>query len=137
MENTLQDTMVFNKKNAGLKQYLFELPTRVTKLEPVFYLTFNINNIKTDINTVNVALNPKLTEQSDISLVKKYQFNSDGTYIFDNEEFNGYYIEGEMQIMDSDNSTLEKSCFVSITYGNKDEALHFIKGKFKLAENIT
>ncbi|MDA3892172.1 MAG: hypothetical protein PF517_10965 [Salinivirgaceae bacterium] len=135
MEKYQLDTLVKENKSANSTQFKFELPTRVTRLDPVFLLTFNIHSSDNQKNTVDIALNPKLAEQSNnLDLVKHYQFNSDGTFVFKEQLFSNYYLEGEMQLLDSDNSTPETNCFVSITYGNKDTAQHFIKGKFKLTE---
>ncbi len=129
---------ISNIKNMPLKNesYMFELPTRVTKLEPVFFFSFDIDK-KESKKILNVALNPKLSKQSgNTNLVKKFYFDSDNYYRFNNEEFSNYFIEGEIRLLNLNPKFNDKSCFVSITYGNRDEALHFIKGKFKLNEKV-
>jgi len=116
------------------ESYKFELPTQVTKLEPVFLFSFDMD--KSDSKkTLNVTLNPKLSNRlDDTSLVKKFYSDSENYFRFNHEEFNNYFIEGKMQLLNFKSKFSDKSCFVNITYGNRDEALHFIKGKFKLTE---
>lgn len=116
--------------------YTFELPTRVTKLDPVFMFSFDLDEPFADAKTFNVELNPKLSKNSSkLDLIKKFQFNTDGIYRFNHEKFSSYFIEGEIKLLSLDSVLNKKSCFVSITYGNREEALHFIKGNFELTEN--
>jgi len=117
------------------ESFNFVLPTKVTKLDPIFMLTFKAGNIDLTGSTLRVALNPKLAEKSgEDNLERLFQFNDDGCYQFNHEEFDNYFIDGDIQLLNSESEQSKKSCFVSITYGNRDEALHFIKGNFQLTQ---
>ncbi len=113
--------------------YGFEVPTRMTKLEPVFTFAFDLNNREKSNCFFNVALNPKFTERNG-DMTRTYYFDSEGTYQFIHEEFENFFIDGEIKLLESQSEQTERRCFVSITYGSKDEALHFIKGRFQLIE---
>jgi hypothetical protein len=121
------------------KGFSFQIPTEVTRLEPVFI--FNILNLEQSENndiTLNVTLNPKLSGLLERNKVVNFKFDANGMCRFNHETIQDYFIEGEIKLINQHNliPNIAKSCFVSITYGNKDAALHFIKGKFDLHNNV-
>jgi len=117
--------------------YTFHLPTRATRLDPVFILTFHLNEKDSSKSIFNISLNPDLVKQMDsLDLKRQYSFNENGSYLLDNEQFGSYFIEGEIKLPQLNTQLNEKSCFLRVTYGNREEALHYIKGNFQLTEIV-
>ncbi|HBX86261.1 MAG: hypothetical protein A2W97_04490 [Bacteroidetes bacterium GWE2_40_63] len=118
--------------------YYFQIPTEITRMEPVFLFRFSIAQESDEKNDIllNVALNPKLMDPVMQNQTNKiYEFDNDGICRFNHDSFQNYFIEGEIKLINHEHTSdqmTKRSCFVSITYGNSDEALHFIKGKFDL-----
>ncbi|MBI9066558.1 MAG: hypothetical protein JEZ09_04655 [Salinivirgaceae bacterium] len=123
------------------KKYCFQVPTKVTKLDPIFIFNFHTLEFidKKDI-CFDVRLNSNLLEHGKME-TKKYRFDANGKCQIKHVVNKDYYIEGEIEYIIEpnviDNSKTSKSCFVSITYGNNQESLHFIKGKFNIFEENT
>lgn len=121
------------------EQYLFQIPTAVTKMEPVFLFSINYShNHQIEELSLNVTLNPKLATRSIQKQVTNFKFDKEGICRFYQDEIENYFIEGEIKLFNQKhtNPLTNSSCFVSITYGKKDDALHFIKGKYDLNELI-
>ncbi len=120
-------------KNKSGKQFVFQVPTEITQLEPVFIFTLNGTD-RSDFNeiTIDVALNPKLTNASLNKPTSTFRFNESGNCQIKREWINDFFIEGDIKLLDQEETNFRKpsSCFVNITYGNREEALHFIKGTF-------
>ena len=125
------ETTVLKKKSG--KQFVFQVPTEITQLEPVFVFTLNGTD-RSNFNeiTIDVALNPKLTNASLNKPISTFRFNESGNCRIKREWINDFFIEGDIKLLDQEETSFRKpsSCFVNITYGNREEALHFIKGTF-------
>lgn len=126
------ETSTVLKKKSG-KQFVFQVPTEITQLEPVFVFTLNGTD-RSNFNeiTIDVALNPKLTNASLNKSITTFHFNEFGNCRINREWINDFFIEGDIKLLDQEEQSFRKpnSCFVNITYGNREEALHFIKGTF-------
>jgi len=135
MTNTMLNSSVLLDEPLKGGSYNFHLPTRATRLDPVFIITFQLDDMELSKNIFNISLNPKLAiELNSTNLSRQYHFDDNGVYQFNNEDFGGYFIEGEIKLSELNAQLIEKSCFLRVTYGKKDEALHYIKGNFQLTE---
>jgi hypothetical protein len=135
MTEAILNTTDLLNKSFNNQLYKFQLPTVATRLEPVFEITFRINDADLGKNNFDVVLNPKLANQAENEhWVKQYKFNDEGVCLFKNEEFGAYFMEGEIKMQELNLDKSKQNCFIQITYGNRDEALHYIKGNFQLTE---
>lgn len=135
MTEAILNTADLLNKSFDNQLYKFQLPTVATRLEPVFEITFRINDADLGKNNFDVVLNPKLASQAENeNYIKQYKFNDDGVCLFKHEEFGAYFMEGEIKIQELNLDKSKQNCFIQITYGNRDEALHYIKGNFQLTE---
>lgn len=123
---TIKNTLYKSDSHGNLS---FQVPTRVTKLDPVFNFHFYVDTTNTNKKDIefDVQLNPKLCYDNS-AFRQRYKFDENGICQLNHSAGDDYFIEGEIEYINKEN----KECFVSITYGNNKEALHFIKGKFRL-----
>lgn len=121
----MENVVVQNEKHVS--QYLkFQVPTPITKLNPVFLFTFYPDALGKKNIDFDVTLNPELYSGMTV-LRKHYRFNQEGNCKVSHNAGDGYFIEGDIAYLTND-----QECFLNITYGKNNDALHFIKGKFKL-----
>ena len=127
MEMTLKRTQEFKLNQKGL---LFNVPTPITNLQPIFTFIFNL----TQDPSVTINLNPDLRSEKGKNFEPSiFTFNDKGLCCFDYKETDDYFISGEILLDKSNNSTIPK-CKMLIDYGKGENELFFLKGTFNLNE---
>ncbi len=114
------------------KTLLFQVPTTISNLEPIF--VFKIQIAPQPSFAIN--LNPILSQDTLMTDSANYLFNSDGYCSFVQNYQNDYFINGDLKLLDfNDSGNNELShCKMSITYGRGKSEIFYLKGIFKLSE---
>lgn len=127
MEMTLNRTKEVKLNQKGL---LFNVPTPITNLQPIFTFIFNL----THDPSVTITLNPDLrSEKGKKSEPSTFTFNENGLCNFDYKETDDYFINGEI-LLDKVGSSIVPKCKMLIDYGKGENELFFLKGTFNLNE---
>lgn len=126
METTLQPTSRIKQKFDGL---LFNVPTPITKLEPIFTFNFKL----TDFPSFTINLNPKLKTLPSSNGVKEFNFNELGNCNFSLNEADEYFIKGELKLVAIDGDEVSH-CKIVVDYGKGTHEQYLLKGTFKLSD---
>lgn len=137
------DGAMIKKVESVSEKSSFQVPTKLSDLEPIFKFNFRCHpQGKNGKVSFTVELNDSLYE-NDINQnsAKTYFFNEEGVCSFSHYDLNNFFIEGDLKLinLNTDEKTIgdltPANLRASITYGNSDDSLHYIKGNFKLLLN--
>lgn len=119
------------------KRIEFNVPTAMTKLDPIYSLEFNLE----EPTWVKISLNSTLRNTLDEDFYI-YHFDTDNYCDFHLHSIDDYFIKGEIKLvpMHADQQVLLNNCshcHMNITYGKKKSELFYLKGTFKLSDFVT
>ena len=135
--------MIIKTKNRSRNKVIFQIPTQVTNIEPIYTFNFHFDSQEgnQNVSSFEVQLNPKLSKTNRKEKKSAFYFDEKGNCQFCQIDENGYFIKGDIRLLKFNehfSSELygDKNLFFSITYGNTKDQVHFIKGKFNLDQSI-
>jgi len=131
--------MTVTSKKIAERKMVFQIPTQVTNLEPIYTFNFHIDEKQGEpkVMSFELELNPKLIQQQRNNKKGAFFFDEKGICQFHQIDQNNYFIKGDIRLLQyeehlSTEMNHDKNLFFSITYGNTKDQVHFIKGKFNL-----
>jgi len=132
METMILESEKVKKKGSRIE---FNVPTAMTKLDPIYRLELNLE----DHTTFRISLDSTLRTSLDEEYYT-FQFNEDNYCDFNLHSSDDYFITGEIKLIcvKRDQVLLNNCshCQMSVTYGKKKSDLFYLKGTFKLADFI-